>query len=150
MKKNLLKSQKGVTLLSLVITIVVILILTSTVIFQVNDTTQSNRLNDLYADINLLEDKILVYYNNYSEIPVVENQSEISVIPQGIEREDTDKFYEIDLTKLQGITLKYGNKTDEEDIYIVNNRTLKVYYLKGIEVKRTKTLFSLKNINLIL
>lgn len=150
MKKNLLKLQKGVTLLSLVITIVVILILTSTVIFQVNDTTQANRLNDLYADINLLEDKILVYYNNYSEIPVVENQSEISVIPQGIEREDTDKFYEIDLTKLQGITLKYGNKTDEKDIYIVNNRNLKVYYLKGIEVKRTKTLFSLKNINLIL
>jgi type II secretory pathway pseudopilin PulG len=136
MKKNLLKSQKGVTLLSLVITIVVILILTSTVIFQVNDTTEANRLNDLYADINLLEDKILLYYNNYSEIPVIE--PEISVVPQGIEKEDTDKFYEIDLTKLRGITLKYGNKTDREDIYIVNNRTLKVYYLKGIEVNGQK------------
>lgn len=138
MKKNLLKSQKGVTLLSLVITIVVILILTSTVIFQVNDTTESNRLNDLYADINLLEDKILLYYNNYSEIPVVENQSEIILGDKEIQREETDKFYEIDLTKLRGITLKYGNKTDREDIYIVNNRTLKVYYLKGIEVGEQK------------
>lgn len=49
------------------------------------------------------------------------------------------EYYEIDLSKLENITLNYGseynqasNLTKDSDVYVVNDN-LKVYYLKGIE-----------------
>ena len=46
------------------------------------------------------------------------------------------KYYEIDLSKFQNITLKYGHgNINDMDIYVVNGDTLDVYYYKGVEYK---------------
>lgn len=117
-----MKSQKGITMVSLVITIIILLILSGTAIYNMNLSNGAARYNNMVADITLLEDKILVYYNKYGETPKLEN---------GITR---DSYYEIDLSKLENITLNYGTKYngDNNDVYLVNDN-LEVYYLKGVE-----------------
>ena len=47
---------------------------------------------------------------------------------------DSDNYYEIDLNKLYNITLNYGGGSRENgDIYIVNEQSLEVYYLNGVD-----------------
>lgn len=129
--KKYIKNSKGITLTALVVTVILMLILTSTIIIKVKDSSIVSSLNNLYADIKLLEDKILDYYNDYGTLPI--KGEKITTNPEGIEGD----CYEIDLSKLENITLNYGKGTYESDgdIYIVNKKTLDVYYYKGVEYK---------------
>lgn len=131
MKKNL-KNNKGITLTTLVVTIILMLILTSTVMMKVKDTSIVSNLNNLYSDIKLLEDKVLDYYNNYGTLPIKGEQ--ITSQPNEIK----GTCYEIDLNKLENLTLNYGKGDKEDkDIYVVDKETLDVYYLKGIEYEES-------------
>ena len=78
------------------------------------------------SDIEMLEDKVLYFYREYGELPVVEN--EVTSIPSAISNGHT--FYEINMNKLRGITLNFG---DTGDVYIVDSETFEVYYKNGIE-----------------
>ncbi|MBQ3145589.1 MAG: hypothetical protein IJB90_03350 [Clostridia bacterium] len=115
--------EKGVTLVSLIITIIILLILTGAAITSIKGSNDVAPYNNMVADITLLEDKILVYYNKYGEIP-----KETDTNPT------IDGYYKIDLTKLENITLNYGTEKegDTTDIYLVNDN-LEIYYLKGVE-----------------
>lgn len=124
----MIKQNKGITLVSLVVTIVILLILTGTIIY---DYTLSNNTlyNKMVSDIELINDKILIYYNKYSEIPKTDRKISI----KGID------YYEIDLSKLGELTLNYGNEFGEQvtlsnssNVY-VTDMNLNVYYLKGVE-----------------
>ncbi len=125
-----IKSNKGITLVSLVVTVIILLILSGTVIYNINLSDNVGEYNNMVSDIELLKNKILIYYNNNYEIPKVDNKS---IIIDGI------KYYEIDLKKLGNITLNYGSKygneenlTTTSDVYVVSD-TLDVYYLKGVK-----------------
>ena len=129
--KKYINNNKGITITTLVVTVIIMLILTSTVVMKLNDSSEISKLNNLYADIKLLEDKVLEYYNDYGTLPVKGD----SIEPL-LSMEEGEKYYEIDLSKLQNITLKYGHgNINDEDIYIVNGDTFDVYYYKGIEYK---------------
>jgi len=119
-----ISQNKGITLVPLMITIVILLILSGAAITSINESNDVGPYNNMVADLTLLEDKILVYYNKYGEIPKVEGDNQT-----------INGYYNIDLTKLQNVTLNYGTQDegDETDIYLVNDN-LEVYYLKGIEV----------------
>ena len=54
MMKNKIKKENGITLSTLVITIIVLLIITSTLIYNANDTIQVQKRTKLYNDIELL------------------------------------------------------------------------------------------------
>jgi len=122
MMKEKINSKKGITLVSLVVTIVILLILSTVSIYGIKSSKNINPYNEMMADINLLEDKILVYYSKYSEIPKKDDSFEII---------DSKKYYKIDLSKLENITLNMGTNKSDEDYYLVNNN-LEVYYKKGI------------------
>lgn len=126
-----IKSQKGITMISLVIAIVILLILSGTAIYNLNLSNGVGRYNNMVADIKLLNDKTLVYYNKYGEIPKT-NRSSINI--------NGEEYYELDISKLEGITLNYGKEygqvgtlTSSSDVYVINESTLNVYYLKGVE-----------------
>lgn len=127
-----IKSQKGITMVSLVIAIVILLILSGTAIYNLNLSNGTGRYNNMVADIKLLSDKTLVYYNKYGEIPKTDRENrEINL--------NNEEYYEIDLSKLEGITLNYGKEygqeeqiTNSSDVYVINSN-LNIYYLKGIE-----------------
>lgn len=128
MTKEKIKSNKGITMVALVTTIIIMLILLGVSINGINISNNAVPYNNMVADITLLEEKLLLYYNRYKEIPKTEMAKQI----------DGVQYYEIDLSKLKNITLNYGIKYngDEEDIYLVNDN-LKVYYLKGVQKSGT-------------
>lgn len=126
----MIKSQKGITIVSLIITVIILLILTSTIAYNLNHSNKAVGYNNMIADIKLLEDKILVYFNKYGEVPKTSRTMNI----------DNIEYYEIDLSKLDNITLIYGkdyNKSENLentlDVYLVNS-SLEVYYLRGMEL----------------
>lgn len=125
-----IKSKKGITIVSLVIAIVILLILSGTTIYNLNLSNGVSRYNNMIADIKLLNDKALIYFNKYGEIPKTDRKIEIK---------NNEEYYEVDLSKLEGITLNYGkdygqegNLTNSSDVYVINSN-LNVYYLKGVE-----------------
>ena len=98
MIKEKINSNKGITIVSLVITIVLLFILTGTIIYGINLSNNRSYYNKMVADINLLKDKNLVYYNKYNEIPKTVRTISIN----------ETQYWEIDLSKLDNITLNYG------------------------------------------
>lgn len=122
-------SNKGITIITLVITVVILLILSGTAIYSLNLSNEVGRYNNMIADIRLLNDKTLVYFNKYGEIPRTNRKTQIN----------NEEYFEIDLEKLEGLTLNYGNDygkdgelTASSDVYLINS-SLNIYYLKGIE-----------------
>lgn len=139
MKKGI-KNQKGVTLIILVITIIIIAILGGAVISNLDIGTDIKEYNYMCADIELLKSKIVTYFNSNSSIPTKGNvfNAKAKLGSQASTR-DNDNYYEIDIDKLYNITLNYGGGTlSNEDVYIVNEQSLEVYYLKGIEYEGTR------------
>ena len=115
-----IKSKKGITVVSLVFTIVIISILTTVAVYSQKSSNNIAPYNKMLADISLLEDEILIYYNKNGELPIKENT-------------EGEHGSEIDLSKLKGITLNFGtDPEDANDRYYVNNN-LEIYYLDGIE-----------------
>ena len=124
-----IEKNKGITLVSLVITIIILLILTGTTIYNFSISNEVSYYNKMVSDIKLLNDKILVYYNKYEEIPKTDREITIN----------GTLYYEIDLSKIEGLTLNYGNEYGEtvelsnsSDVYVVDE-SLNVYYLQGVE-----------------
>ena len=125
MKKNNLKSKKGITIITLIITIVIILILTTVTITNTYTGSDYRRYKLMCADVELLEDKILYFYRQYEELP---KGSEATNLPEEINNGHT--FYQVNINQLDNINLNYG---DTEDVFIVDSETFEVYYLNGIE-----------------
>lgn len=119
-------------------------------ITSISNYTNSSALMNMQADIQLLKDKSTVYYNSYEDIPkceeiyfdIIDSDGEnitVYKISEGTiinkefiadrNSEDGDIYYQIDKTKLNNITLNFGSN---EDIYIINARTLNVYYTNGV------------------
>ena len=117
-----IKTKKGITIISLVLTIIIISILATVAIYSNKSSKSIAPYNKMLADITVLEDKILVYYNKNHEIPITGNE----ILIEG------ESYYKIDLTKLDNLTLNYGIGEENDDYYLVNNN-LEVYYLEGIE-----------------
>lgn len=116
-----IKSSNGITIVSLIMVVIIVLILSTVSFYSINSSQNIGKYNKMIADITLLEDKILIYYNKNGELPIKEN---------GYEDENG---VEIDLSKLENITLNYGiDESDINDIYLVNSN-IQVYYKKGIE-----------------
>lgn len=119
----MLNSQKGITIISLIVTIVVLLILATIIVTDTDTGAEYKKYKLMCADVELLEDKILIYYNEYGELPVTENKVDV---PEVIKK-DGHEFKQIDVSKLKNITLNY-----ETDSFIVDATSFEVYYKSGI------------------
>ena len=129
------KKNKGITLVSLVVTIVIILILSTIIIRNTYTGSDYRRYKLMCADVELLEDKILIYYNKYGNLPLITENGQVMLesMPEGLASlldTENHEYWKIDVTKLSGITLNFG---DEEDIFIIDTTTFEVYYLNGVE-----------------
>ena len=97
-----MKNEKGITLMVLVTTIIILLILSGITIYGINLASGKEYKDKMFADIAALKDSVMLYYNKYGEIPKT-NRS-IELFEQKIE------YWEIDLSKLDGITLNFGRE----------------------------------------
>lgn len=156
MKK--LRNQKGITLMVLIITVILLMIFTGVTIYNTNGSFQIQKMTRLINDVEELKGKVLDYYNEYGKIPAkVEYTNLTNLINAGIlsDVNDTGKFYVIDLEAMQGITLTYGkdyeiikdetrNLTGEAatekanaytDVYIINEDSHNIFLVKGVTTK---------------
>ena len=148
MKK--LKLQKGITVISMSIAVIVLLIITGTIIYNVTENLGVQKLKAMQTDIANIREKVSTYYAQYGAIPVKHeysneaNLNKINVISEAV---DTGKFYVIELSSLDNLTLNYGKDyekirtgeatTDAEineltDIYIINEDSHNIFFVQGI------------------
>ena len=151
MIKKIVNNQKGVSLVTLAITVIVILILTGIVLYNVKDNLGVQKLKSMQADIENLRDKIESYYIEYGNIPAkIEYTNITNIKDDGVisNEVDTGKFYIIDLSAIDNLTLTYGKDYDKieseqqvdnlEDIYIINEDSHNIFYVKGITLDGEK------------
>ena len=147
MKLNI-KQEKGITMTTLVITVIMLIIFTNVMIYNTKSSININKLTNLYNDIELLRDKVSTYYDEYGKIPAKIEYTNTSGLLDVLstKNEIGNKFYVIDLEAMQGITLNYGKdyeivkdgKVDPNnytDLYIINENSHNIFYVKGIEIK---------------
>jgi len=141
----MIKNSKGITLVSLVITIALMLIISSITISVSMDRFEINDYNKLINDLKLLEDKVSNYYLKYNAIPVVRNTENTPVLYEyteiafGTNENDNDVYYILDLSAMEGISLNYGelgfeNINLSDDVYIINEKSHQIYYVRGVEL----------------
>lgn len=140
----MIKSNKGLTLVSLLITIAIMLIITSVTVSVSYDRFEINNLNKMLNDLEFLRDKVSNYYLRYGGLPIVRDSDNNPVIYNYKELEfesnvnDNENYYIIDLEAMEGITLNYGkegyeNPNTSDDVYIINEKSHNIYYPRGIE-----------------
>lgn len=145
---NRFRNQKGITLITLMITIVILLIISNMVIYSVKDNLGMEKLKYMQNDIENLNDKISAFYNQYATLPIkIEYTNITNIHNAGLisDQVDKGKFYVIDLSALENLTLTYGKDykkiTDDtadvnnlQDIYIINETSHNIFYVKGIKL----------------
>lgn len=160
--KEVLKNSRGITLVSLTITVIILMIISSIIIVNLQDSLKLENLKNMQNDIANLRDLVADYYSKYGEIPankqIEYDITRRSIATSGIisDATDTGNFYVIDLQVLENLTLNYGRDyeqykqiigdstqvtddmiskvNDLTDIYIINADSHNIFYLKGITI----------------
>lgn len=149
----MIKKDRGVTLIALTITVIIILTITGMIVYSAKDSTYIKKLTNMQNDIANLRDKVSLYYSQYGDIPASGKYDNIGELQKAqiLGANDTGDFYIIDLENLDGLTLNYGkdyekykNNRDIDvntltDIYIINKNSHNIFYVQGIRVKENNT-----------
>ena len=126
------REEKGITLAILIITLMVMVILAGTTIYTINKSPNAEELNNMYADIENLDNNITLYYSRNGELPIKGEKIENIPEDMSINSNDNENYYEIDLGKLENVSLNFGKNSQGKDVYIINEKSHTIYYLAGI------------------
>lgn len=153
MKVNL-KSNKGITMIVLSIAIIILAIVTSMIAYYSSDAIDIKNLNNMYNDIERLNQKVSLYFYDNEKIPILTEYLETSeILKEQKSNLDNDIYYVVDLSKLENLELNYGKEfkkvknnyldvdfdiTEYTDVYIINEQSHNIYYVKGIIVDEKK------------
>ena len=145
-------NEKGITLIALVVTVIVVMIINGMIIYKSKDILNIRNIEKLFNDIETISTKVNEYYDEYGTLPIVVKYNNIAMLRNmdsvlNDEEKTYDNFFIIDLEKLKGLTLNYGrdfssakklkendDMSNYSDIYVVNSITHNVFYVKGIEI----------------
>lgn len=143
-------NKKGISLIILVITIILLGILVGVISINTTLMTEETREAKFKDEIKMIEDRVKEYYVLTGTLPVLHEteynlQEVLAINTRGKEVElksDIDnngdassKFYLIDFEAI-GITLnEIGINQTVDDIYVLSSDANKVYYVRGMEVK---------------
>ncbi|MBR0428123.1 MAG: hypothetical protein IJK18_08010 [Clostridia bacterium] len=138
------KGNKGITLISLILTVIVILIITSALIFNAQDQIEMRKIQNLSIDIENLNAKVDEYFLKYGELPILCNYTSTEIsnfknrddfeksiqekaemqdaqLNSELNTKDGDEYIVIDLEKLGGLTLTYGYDREYEHLKETRN-----------------------------
>lgn len=139
MKK--IRNNQGITLVSLAITVIVMMILVVGVTMSTTSTMELRKYNDIKQDIIGLSEAVKTYYLENGKLPIYTDTT-FSLDTYGVPSNDRNpndsgNYYAIDvslLSKYTSINKGEGNKSKKlniNDLYVVNEESLTVYYLDG-------------------
>ena len=155
-----LKDNKGINMITLSIAVILMIIITSVLVYNAKDGTKVKSLNNLYNDIEQLNNKVGSYYLEHGDIPKGVEYTNTGFI-DNLENTDPQKnpnnagsYYVINLSALEGVSLNYGrdysqsssaeNVNTLEDLYIINEVSHTIYYPRGIRIEN-KTYYTEPN-----
>ena len=140
----MVKSNKAITLVVLIITIVIMTILTFTISININQYGNENTKSNFQNDMESLKEEIDQYYARTKELPVLQPYTNTTMLEEIRNQNDNNQYYVIDIRKLD-VKLYYGadfgtiaSKELTEDIshyldvYIINKQSHTIYYPKGV------------------
>ncbi len=67
--RKFLRNQRGITLISLTIAVIILILITSILIYNARDGIYIKNYSYLQNDIQNLRDKVSSFYNEYGSIP---------------------------------------------------------------------------------
>ena len=138
---KMVNNEKGITLMTLIITIILLVIITGVLSMNAYSSMQLSNLTKLQNDIQSLNDRVASYYVKNGKLPIYNDYSltktELISIINDISYSDNNTYYILDLDELDNLSLNYGdayksNGTKNKDKYIINEETHIIYYLEGV------------------
>jgi len=147
-KRVKVREKKGITLMVLIITIVVMIILAGTIIVSVVGYGDLKNLKAMYNDLQALQEQVHIYYEKAGELPVTGEAIDddfVTLFAGARNANDGEDYYKIDLTFLDNINLTYGKQQFDKDYFIVNELSHNVYYYAGFDVEG-ETFFGIMDI----
>lgn len=151
-----MRSNKGINMITLSIAVIILVIITSVLVFNAKDGVKIKTLSNMYNDIEMLENKVSSYYLEHGDVPghvVYANEEDgtnsefISMLENAEMRNPNDEntYLVIDLKSLEGVSLNYGRDYDQvsdnsdatslKDLYVINKISHTIYYPRGIEIE---------------
>lgn len=140
-----MREQKGITLIALVITIIVLMILSFSITINLAPHLNYKTKTNFNTDITQLKEEVEQYYIKNKSLPVLNQYTNISMLSSIKNPNDNDRYYVLDIRKLE-VNLNYGSEyervilrglqadvTDITDLYIINEQSHSIYYPKGLE-----------------
>lgn len=144
-----MKGNKGITLITLILTIIVIIILTFTININLSKYSDKKIKANFEQDMQKLKEEIIQYYAREKKIPIINKYTNVSMLGNSKNVNDNENYYVIDIKKLPIEKLNYGqdyieiSKKDKDvaisdllDVYIINEQSHTIYYPKGIEYEK--------------
>lgn len=152
----MLKGKKGISLTTVVITVFILIIIMSTLVYSAVDSIKIRKLNKMYNDLRQLDDAVGVYYLKNGELPIkneakeivantvlgdnklkfaIKGKSQVANASGFFNPNDFDAslgkaiYYEVDVKLLDNITLNYPTNT-----FIVNVNSHAIYNYTGVSI----------------
>ena len=151
-----IKNNKGISLMVLVISIVVLLILVGATIYRSDSSRAIAQKTVLMTDLNTIENSAKTYYIENGSFPTSEALTKDYYVLEDITALNDDvnlsndiyyfndtssKFYIIDLSKIEVKNIDFGlkyNTYGDVDVFVISDLNKKVYYLKGKKIEGNK------------
>lgn len=147
------KSSKGITIVSLVLTIIILMIITSVTVYTGTNVIKQVSLQNINTDMMLIQAKTKTIAeqakfnkdnSNYKGTPLInilDNKKIDKLVDEGIV-EDITKYYFLSKEDLNSMGLE---KIDIADGYLVNYENEEIIYVKGFK-KDDNTYYKLSDI----
>ncbi len=155
-----MKSEKGMTLLTTAILVVVIAALVFAIVYYARMQYAKERLEDIKTDLLLVQLKVKTIQEEYTLEKKKEevlkgtklaSMQDDEIIKQFLEKEKIDvneknkKYYVLNKENLQELDLGKV-ELDEDAYYVVEYTTNEIYYTKGFTYSDGKTYYKLTEI----
>lgn len=148
-----MRNERGVTLITLVVTIVIMMIIAISFTTSMTSTIEMDKYNEVKEDVVKLSEEIKLYYLENGYLPIDESHTyDLSEIPSKDKNpNDRGNYYYIRINSLN-VDLNYGegNKNSDfntDDVYVVNEKSLTVYYLAGAILNGEKHYTMINNLS---
>ena len=131
-----IKSNKGISLATIVISIILMIIILSTIVLSVNKTTESKKAMQLNSDIEELSRKVNLYYLQNGEVQVDDTLGELYSESLKVESKGKAKYYRLLIDGLENLNLTYKEEFDADKnvkkCYVINLETHLIYYVEKV------------------
>ena len=134
--------KKGVSMMTVLIAVSVMMILVSSVSVIGSSAISSANFEEYKSKVERVADEINIYINENGTLPITNQSVSINSLGEDFleaskEKNDlSNKFYVVDVSKLNDYSIDNGKgNLNNKDVFLIAENSNNVYYLKGFKYK---------------